>query len=101
MEFIPNVEFSGRGGQPKNVVMLTADAFGVLPPISRLTPGAGDVPLPLRLHRAGGRDRKRPGRRAAGNLPTCFGSPFLPRHPEVYGRCWPTSSPGTAPNAGW
>ena len=35
VEFIPNVELSGRGGQPQNVVMLTCDAFGVLPPISR------------------------------------------------------------------
>src|SRR3546814_12094640 len=36
--FIPNVKLDGRGGQPENVVMLTADAFGVLPPISRLPP---------------------------------------------------------------
>ena len=39
----------------KNIVFLTADAFGVLPPIARLTPRAGDVPLPLRLHGQGGR----------------------------------------------
>ena len=37
MSFIPNVEMSGVGGQPENVVMLTADAFGVMPPISRLS----------------------------------------------------------------
>ena len=38
IEFIPNCDLSGRGGQPRNVVMLTADAFGVLPPIAKLTP---------------------------------------------------------------
>src|SRR3546814_15192211 len=38
LDFIPNVVESGRGGQPKNLVMLPAAAFGVLPPISRLTP---------------------------------------------------------------
>src|SRR3546814_15380211 len=38
LDFIPNVVESGRGGQPKNIVMLTSDAFGALPPISRLTP---------------------------------------------------------------
>ena len=58
---------TGVGGHPKNIVMLTADAFGVLPPIARLTPGAGDVPLPVRLHGQGGRHRE--GRhRAAGHL---------------------------------
>src|SRR5690606_13016742 len=38
IEFIPNFEPSGRGGHPKHVVFLTCDAFGVLPPISKLTP---------------------------------------------------------------
>src|SRR5690606_2612878 len=38
IDFIPNVSDSGQGGLPKNIIMLTADAFGVLPPISRLTP---------------------------------------------------------------
>src|SRR5256885_14021957 len=38
IEYIPNASKSGMGGQPRNVVMLTYDAFGVLPPIARLTP---------------------------------------------------------------
>ena len=50
---------------PKNIIMLTADAFGVMPPIARLTPGAGDVPLPVRLHRQGRRHRA--GRDRAGS----------------------------------
>ena len=50
--FIDNAVPSGHGGHPTNVVMLTADAFGVLPPIARLTPDGGDVSLPLGLHGA-------------------------------------------------
>ena len=50
LHFLGNVAESGMGGHPTNIVMLTADAFGVLPPISRLTPEAGDVPLPVGLH---------------------------------------------------
>jgi phosphoenolpyruvate carboxykinase (ATP) len=38
LDFIPNASATGRGGHPKNIVMLTCDAFGVLPPISRLSP---------------------------------------------------------------
>ncbi len=38
IDFIPNASATGRAGHPKNVIMLTADAFGVLPPIARLTP---------------------------------------------------------------
>ena len=67
ISFIDNAVPSGLGGHPANVVMLTADAFGVLPPISRLTARRRDVPLPVRLHREGGRHRE--GRdRAEGDL---------------------------------
>ena len=86
VEYIPNVVREGRGGQPRNLVMLTADAFGVLPPIARLTPGTGDVSFPLRLHREGRRHREGPRRRPDATFSTCFGAPFLPRPPEVYGR---------------
>ena len=51
VEFIENAVIPGIGGHPKNVVFLTADAFGVLPPISRADTGAGDVSLPVRLYR--------------------------------------------------
>ncbi|MBP0651122.1 phosphoenolpyruvate carboxykinase (ATP), partial [Mycobacterium tuberculosis] len=38
LHFIPNASATGRGGQPKNIIMLTADAFGVMPPIAKLSP---------------------------------------------------------------
>ena len=64
LDFIPNASVTGRAGIPKNIVMLTCDAFGVLPPIAKLTPARGDVPLPLRLHREGRRHRE--GRQGSG-----------------------------------
>ena len=55
LEFIDNWVPSGQAGHPRNIVMLTADAFGVLPPIARLVAGRRDVPLPVRLYRQGRR----------------------------------------------
>ena len=68
IEFMPLASKTGHAGQPKNIIFLTADAFGVMPPIAKADAGAGDVPLPLRLHRQGRRHRKRSGRRRAGIL---------------------------------
>jgi phosphoenolpyruvate carboxykinase (ATP) len=85
LEFIPNASRTGRAGQPKNVVMLAADAFGVLPPIAKLTPAQA------MYHFLSGYTAKVAGtERGLGNEPqpefsTCFGSPFLPRDPSVYG----------------
>ena len=62
--YIPNAIETGLGGMPRNVFLLACDAYGVLPPITRLTPGDGQLPLPLRLHRQGRRHRGR--RRRAG-----------------------------------
>jgi phosphoenolpyruvate carboxykinase (ATP) len=85
LEFIPNASLTGRAGQPKNLVMLAADAFGVLPPIAKLTPAQA------MYHFLSGYTAKVAGtERGLGSEPqpefsTCFGSPFLPRDPSVYG----------------
>jgi phosphoenolpyruvate carboxykinase (ATP) len=83
ISFINNAEPSGRGGHPQNVVMLTADAFGVLPPISRLTPDAAIY------HFLSGYTAKVAGTEKGVTEPsatfsTCFGSPFLPLPPQRY-----------------
>jgi phosphoenolpyruvate carboxykinase (ATP) len=69
---------------PKNIVMLTADAFGVLPPIARLTPDQA------MYHFLSGYTAKVAGTEIGVTEPeatfsTCFGAPFMPRHPSVYG----------------
>jgi phosphoenolpyruvate carboxykinase (ATP) len=82
--FNPNIEPSGRAGHPRTVFFLTADAFGVLPPISRLTPDQA------KYHFLSGYTAKLAGtEKGLGNEPqttfsSCFGAPFLPLHPRVY-----------------
>jgi phosphoenolpyruvate carboxykinase (ATP) len=85
VEFIPSVNLTGRGGQPKNVFMLTCDAFGVLPPISRLTPAQAMYHfLSGYTARVAGTE-KGLGKEPDATFSTCFALPFLPRRPEVYG----------------
>lgn len=83
VDFIPHAEMSGRGGHPKNVFFLTCDAFGVLPPISKLTPEQAAE------HFLAGYTAKVAGTEAGVTEPsatfsTCFGSPFLPLPPRRY-----------------
>lgn len=86
IEFIPGVAPSGMAGRPRNLVMLTADAFGVLPPISRLTPAQAMYHfLSGYTARVAGTE-KGLGREPQATFSTCFGAPFLPRHPELYAR---------------
>ena len=84
LDFIPNTSATGVAGHPVNVVMLTADAFGVLPPIARLTPEQA------MYHFLSGYTARVAGTEKGVTEPqatfsTCFGAPFMPRHPSVYG----------------
>ena len=84
MSAIPNASETGRCGQPKNLVMLTCDAFGVMPPIAKLTPAQA------MYHFLSGYTAKVAGTEKGVTEPsatfsTCFGAPFMPRHPSEYG----------------
>ncbi|MBO1906752.1 phosphoenolpyruvate carboxykinase [Microvirga sp. 3-52] len=84
LDFIPNASATGRAGIPKNIVMLTCDAFGVLPPIAKLTPAEA------MYHFLSGYTAKVAGTEKGVKDPeatfsTCFGAPFMPRHPSEYG----------------
>jgi phosphoenolpyruvate carboxykinase (ATP) len=86
IDFVPNASSTGMAGTPQNVVMLTADAFGVLPPISQLSPAQAMYHfLSGYTARVAGTE-KGLGAEPQATFSTCFGAPFLPRRPEVYGR---------------
>ncbi len=98
--YIPNHVRDGRAGHPENIVFLTADAFGVLPPVARLTPEQA------MYHFISGYTSKIAGTEIGLGIEpeitfsACFGAPFLPLHPGVYAemlgrrierhgvRCW-------------
>jgi len=80
---IPNASKDGIGGHPDNIIFLTADAFGVLPPVSRLTPEQA------KYHFLSGYTAKVAGTERGVTEPqatfsTCFGAPFMTQHPNVY-----------------
>ena len=84
LDFIPNASATGKAPNPKNIIMLTADAFGVLPPIAKLTPAQA------MYHFLSGYTAKVAGTEKGVTEPeatfsTCFGAPFMPRHPSEYG----------------
>jgi phosphoenolpyruvate carboxykinase (ATP) len=84
IDFIPNASKDNLGPVPKNIIMLTADAYGVLPPIARLTPDQA------MYHFLSGYTARVAGTEIGVTEPTatfstCFGAPFMPRHPSVYG----------------
>ncbi len=80
---IPNADYGGVGGHPRHIVFLTADAFGVMPPIARLTPEQAQY------HFLAGYTAKVAGTEQGVTEPqatfsTCFGAPFMPLHPTIY-----------------
>ena len=84
LEYIPNASDTGRGNLPSTIIFLTADAFGVLPPIARLNPEQA------MYHFLSGYTAKLAGTEAGvGSEPqatfsACFGAPFMPLDPTVY-----------------
>ncbi len=84
IDFIPNTSEKNLGPPPSNIILLTADAFGVMPPIARLTPEQA------MYHFLSGYTAKVAGTEIGVTEPeatfsTCFGAAFMPRHPSVYG----------------
>ncbi len=84
LHFIPNHVVSGQGGHPANIIFLTADAFGVMPPLARLTPEQA------MYHFLSGYTAKLAGTERGVSQPeatfsACFASPFLVHPPAVYG----------------
>ena len=85
LDYVENSVDSGQGGHPRNIVMLTADAFGVLPPIARLSPaGAMYHFLSGYTAKVAGTEKGVTEPRAA--FSTCFGAPFMVLHPTVYAK---------------
>ncbi|QDO93511.1 phosphoenolpyruvate carboxykinase (ATP) [Formosa sediminum] len=83
INFIENIQVPSIGKNPKNIFFLTADAFGVLPPISKLTPAQAAY------HFISGYTAKVAGTEAGVKEPVpsfsaCFGAPFMPLHPAKY-----------------
>ena len=84
IDFIPNASEKNLGPVPKTIIFLTADAYGVLPPIAKLTPDQA------MYHFLSGYTARVAGTEIGVTEPTatfstCFGAPFMPRHPSVYG----------------
>ncbi|MBM3489223.1 MAG: phosphoenolpyruvate carboxykinase [Alphaproteobacteria bacterium] len=112
LECIPNASPSGHAGHPTSVIMLTADAFGVLPPIARLSPEQAMYHfLSGYTARVAGTE-KGLGREPQATFSACFGGPFMARHPSVYGNmlkakigrhgvaCWLVNTGWTGGQAG-
>lgn len=81
---IANIEPSGMGGHPKNIIMLTADAFGVMPPIAKLTPEQAMYHFISGYTAKLAGTEKGLGKEPQATFSTCFGAPFMVHHPNVY-----------------
>jgi phosphoenolpyruvate carboxykinase (ATP) len=80
---IPNATRTGMGGQPRTIIMLTADAFGVMPPIAKLTPAQAMYHF-LSGYTAKVAGTERGVTEPTATFSTCFGAPFMALSPTVY-----------------
>jgi phosphoenolpyruvate carboxykinase (ATP) len=85
LEAVENVAPSSTGAAPKTVILLTCDAFGVLPPIARLTPEQAAYHF-LSGYTAKVAGTERGVTEPQATFSACFGAPFMPLHPKVYGQ---------------
>ena len=85
LDFIENADSTGIASHPKNIVLLAADAFGVLPPISKLSPEQAMYHFLSGYTAKVAGTEKGMGSQPEATFSTCFGGPFMPRRPTVYG----------------
>jgi phosphoenolpyruvate carboxykinase (ATP) len=84
LSFIPNAVPSGRGEHPRNIIMLTADAFGVMPPVARLSAEQAMYHFISGYTAKLAGTEKGLGKEPQATFSTCFGAPFMALHPSVY-----------------
>jgi len=85
VDYIPNMALDGRGGHPTNVIMLTADAFGVLPPVSQLSADQAMYHF-LSGYTARVAGTEKGVKEPQATFSACFGAPFMARHPGAYAK---------------
>ena len=105
ISYIKNSSKSGYGGVPKNIILLTCDAFGVLPPVAKLT-AAEAVFYFLSGFTSKVAGTEEGIKEPVPTFSTCFGAPFMPQKPEVYGKLLWSKIHSTEPvcwllNTGW
>ncbi len=84
IDYVPNSILTGRAGHPANIFLLTADAFGVMPPLARLTRNQALYYFLSGYTSKLSGTEKDLSQEPQATFSTCFGAPFLPRHPSVY-----------------